>query len=152
MHACMQVRIPLFDAQYGVGGGPAFFPLNVHVAAICADIGVRLLWNEPLLHTHLVRQSEVELSVLAEGEVLTCRAWAPDGTLLLGTDQGRLLQVDIRAQHILIIQAWCLGPGVCAYLSVCRVQPSQRPNLRLQRGYGRHCLQGCGCMWSISAS
>ncbi|EFJ48324.1 hypothetical protein VOLCADRAFT_104805 [Volvox carteri f. nagariensis] len=64
------LRVPLPDSLTGFE--PAFFPLNSAVLALGGPDAVRLLWDEPLAGARVVRQSDVDLSVMVEGEQLNC--------------------------------------------------------------------------------
>lgn len=44
---------------------------RLQVLAVAGPAAARVVWAEPLAGTHVVRQSEVELSVLAGGEQLS---------------------------------------------------------------------------------
>ena len=53
-------------------------------------------------------QTDIDLSVLGVSESLTAYCWAPNGTLLLGTSDGRVLAVADAAPSALPGQGW--GP------------------------------------------
>ncbi len=55
-----------------VGLDASFFPHNPDVLAVAGPGAARVVWGEPLAGTHVVRQSEVELGLMAAGERLTC--------------------------------------------------------------------------------
>ncbi|KAL6749649.1 hypothetical protein V8C86DRAFT_2840155, partial [Haematococcus lacustris] len=80
-----------------LGLPPVFFPLNPLVIAVAGSSAAQLLVLKPVLQGHLVLQSDVDVSVLGDGEALTCLAWLPDGSLLLGTSLGRVLHVRAAA-------------------------------------------------------
>ena len=75
---------------------PAFFPLNSNVLAVAGPSAARLIMLEPILAGHVLRQSDIDLSVLRDGEALTTLSWAASGALLLGTTAGRVLTVPGR--------------------------------------------------------
>ena len=49
-----------------------------------------LLKLEAVLGRVFVKRAEVDVSAIPDGERITCRAWTPSGSLLLGTSGGRL--------------------------------------------------------------
>ena len=51
-------------------------------------------------------QADIDLSVLGVSESLTAYCWAPNGTLLLGTSDGRVLAVAGAAPSALPGQGW----------------------------------------------
>ena len=51
-------------------------------------------------------QADIDLSVLGVSESLTAFCWAPNGTLLLGTSDGRVLTVAGAAPSALPGQGW----------------------------------------------
>ncbi|GIM14160.1 hypothetical protein Vretimale_17167, partial [Volvox reticuliferus] len=103
------LRVQLPDSLTGLE--PAFFPLNSEVLAVGGPDAVRLLWDEPLGGARIVRQSDVDLAVLAEGEQLNCFAWTPNGTLLLGTTAGRVLGIKGAAPPAIPTGSWGENPG-----------------------------------------
>ncbi|KAG2484149.1 hypothetical protein HYH03_017030 [Edaphochlamys debaryana] len=117
------IRVPLPDSLgpgMPLAGGlapgsapidPAFFPINSDVFAVAGPAAARVIWAEPMCGSYVVRQSEVELSLLAEGERLTSLAWTPNGTLLLGTSAGRLLGVRGAAPPAVPVTGWGVQPS-----------------------------------------
>ncbi|GLC61400.1 hypothetical protein PLESTB_001752600, partial [Pleodorina starrii] len=103
------VRLLLPDNLTGLE--PVFFPLNAGVLAVGGPDAVRLVWAESLGGARVVRQSDVELAVMVEGEQLNCMAWTPNGTLLLGTNAGRVLGVPGAAPPAIPATGWGDRPG-----------------------------------------
>jgi hypothetical protein len=85
---------------------PVFFPLNQNVVLVAGHGAARLIVLQPMLNGHVVHESDVDVSLLSEGEDLCSTAWAPDGTALLGTTLGRILAVPGAAPAAVPDPAW----------------------------------------------
>jgi hypothetical protein len=81
------------------------------VLAVAGPTGLRIVWCEPVAGGLLVRQSDVDLTMLSSGEELSVFAWTPSGALLLGTTASRLLLVPSAAPPAVPAAGWGSAPG-----------------------------------------
>ncbi|GAX79865.1 hypothetical protein CEUSTIGMA_g7305.t1 [Chlamydomonas eustigma] len=96
--------IPLGDRLSALGA--ALFPLNPNIVCACGEYAARLFSLDPIPGMCALRQIDIDLSILENGESLTAFCWTPNGTVLFGTSQGRLLSVSGAAPIGLPGQNW----------------------------------------------
>ncbi len=86
--------------------GVAAFPLNNDVVCTCGERAARLIGLDPLPKLGTLRQADLDFGALGPKETLTTFCWTPNGALLFGTSEGRLLVVQGAAPVALPGQSW----------------------------------------------
>lgn len=89
-----------------------------------------MIYCEPVLTTHIIRQADVDLSSLLEAESILCYSWTPSGSLLLGCSGGRVLAVHHAVPPAVPSDEWGSQES---YLEAVEVFPTGGE----QRGTGR---------------
>lgn len=115
-----------------------FRPCFTHTQA------VRVIYCEPVLTTHIIRQADVDLSALLESESILCYAWTPSGSLLLGCSGGRVLAVHHAVPPAVPSDEWGSQES---YLEAVEVYPTDGK----QRSTGRSISSRLSGAWGMEA-
>lgn len=110
---------------------------------------VRIIYCEPALTTHIIRQADVDLSSLREAESILCYSWTPSGSLLLGCSGGRVLAVHHAVPPAVPSDEWGSRES---YLEAVEIFPNGNKQFAAHSSGGWGGSTGGGCGGAESAA